>query len=176
MRQTLYSGGPILSVNESDEILEAVLVEDGTILAAGALSEVEQRARDDAIGIDLSGRTMIPGFIDPHGHFPDSGILALWRVDLAAPPLGDCLTVDMALERLAERVATTPKGAWVLGGMYDHLAIAERRFTTRDELDALSRDHPIYVSHITGHAGATNSLGLRRQDGPGGPGLRCRLG
>ncbi len=97
MRQTLYSGGPILSVNESDEILEAVLVEDGTILAVGALSEVEQRARDDAIGIDLSGRTMIPGFIDPHGHFPDSGILALWRVDLAAPPLGDCMTVDMAL-------------------------------------------------------------------------------
>jgi predicted amidohydrolase YtcJ len=160
MPQTLYSGGPILSVNDSNDVVEAVLVEDGAILAAGALGEVEQQARDHAVRVDLSGRTMIPGFIDPHGHFPDSGILALWRVNLAAPPLGDCMTVDMALERLADRVARTPKGEWVIGGMYDQLGVAERRFTTRDELDALSRDHPIYVAHFTGHAGATNSLGL----------------
>ena len=160
MRQTLYSGGPILSVNDTNDTLEAVLVEDGAIVAAGALGEVARRTRDDVVRVDLSGRTMIPGFIDPHGHFPDSGILALWRVNLAAPPLGDCMTVDMALDRLAERVTKTPKGEWVLGGMYDHLAIAERRFTTRDELDALSTDHPIYISHVTGHAGAANSLAL----------------
>ena len=160
MPQTLYSGGPILSVNDSNDVIEAVLVEDGAILAVGALGEVEQQARDDTLRVDLSGRTMIPGFIDPHGHFPDSGILALWRVNLAAPPLGDCMTVDMALERLADRVARTPKGEWVIGGMYDQLGVAERRFTTRDELDALSRDHPIYAAHFTGHAGATNSLGL----------------
>jgi predicted amidohydrolase YtcJ len=155
MPQTLYSGGPILSVNDSNDVVEAVLVEDGVIVAAGARGAVERRTRDDAVRVGLSGRTMIPGFIDPHGHFPDSGILALWRVNLAAPPLGDCLTVDMALERLAERVARTPKGEWVLGGMYDQLGVAERRFPTRDELDALSRDHPIYVSHFTGHAGVT---------------------
>ena len=66
MKRQIYWGGPILTM-EGEKEAEAVLVQDGKILAVGALSKLEQEAFDEKIS--LEGHTLMPGFVDPHSHF-----------------------------------------------------------------------------------------------------------
>ena len=100
MSQRLYLGGTILTLDATNSLAEAVLVEGGRIVAVGDLAEVEAAASPDAERQDLRGRTMIPAFIDPHGHFPDSGFLALHRADLSGPPIGACRGLEDVFDRL----------------------------------------------------------------------------
>jgi len=160
MTQTLYFGGTILTVDPANSAAEAVLVDGGRIAGVGGLAEIEAAAEPSAERRDLGGRTMIPGFIDPHGHFPDSGFLALHRADLSGPPIGACRDLDAVFERLRDKARQTPPGDWVVGAMFEPSGLAENRFPTRNELDRISRDHPIWVVHISGHAGVANSRAL----------------
>ena len=158
--QTLYFNGNILTVDENFTIAEAVLTGGGRILAVGKLADVEAQALAGAKRHNLAGRTMIPGFVDPHGHFPDSGFLALFRVDVAPPPIGNCDSLEKLFERLAERVRKTPPGDWIIAARFDPAGFSGARYPTRDELDRVSTRHPIWLSHFTGHAGVANSLAL----------------
>ncbi len=158
--QTVYHGGTILTVDAEDTVAEAVLVEDDRIAAVGALAEIDAAADPNARRRDLLGRTMIPGFIDPHGHFPDSGFLKLHRADLSGPPIGDCRSIADVLDRLRDKAKETEPGDWVVGSMFEPSGLTEKRFPSRDELDTVSSAHPIWVVHISGHAGVANSRAL----------------
>ena len=147
-------------MNEARLEAEAVLTEDERIVQVGNCEEVARNMKPECARRDLRGCAMIPGFIDPHGHFPDSGIMSLYKVDLAPPPLGDCCSLAMALERMSAKAEATPEGEWVLGAMFDPAGVPERRFPTRDELDEVSGTHPVWAEHFTGHAGVANSLAL----------------
>lgn len=160
MARTIFFNGPILTVDTQDRVVEAVLVDGEKILAAGDLAWIEAQAGPGCARRDLGGRTMVPAFIDPHGHFPDSGYLGRLRADLAPPPVGDCATLDEALARLSDLAARTPPGEWVMGSLYEPASVPEGRFPTREELDRVSTDHPVWVIHFTGHAGVGNSLAL----------------
>jgi len=162
---TVFVGGDLLTMNPTMPTAAALAVADGRILTVGSRAEVEAAVRGNAEWIDLHGRTLLPGFIDAHGHFPDSGLNALYRVDLSSPPLGDCVTLSDLFDRLATKAATTAAGEWVLGALFDQTGIAERRFPTRAELDGVSRRHPILVLHASGHAGAANTLALCHRGG-----------
>ncbi|MDH3595291.1 MAG: amidohydrolase [Rhodospirillales bacterium] len=157
---TVFSNGTILTMDASDSVAEAVAVAGGRILAVGPWTEIEPLADQGTRRVDLAGRTMIPAFIDPHGHFPETGFCALHRVDLMGPPLGGCTKLADIFDRLAESAARTPKGDWVIGVFFDQTGMAENRFPTRDELDAVSRDHPVWVMHMSGHGGAGNGRAL----------------
>lgn len=158
--QTIYSGGMILTADNDDSLAGAVLVENGSIVAVGDEPSVRAAARSDAVHNDLQGCTMIPGFIDPHGHFPDSGFLSLHRADLSSAPIGTCRDIADVLDRLRAKAIETPAGEWVIGSMFEPSGIAENRFPTRRELDAVTADHPVWVVHISGHAGVANSAAL----------------
>ncbi|MFY9237836.1 MAG: amidohydrolase [Roseovarius sp.] len=160
MTQTIYHNGLILTVDPYDSLAEAVLTEGGKIIATGRFTKLRAQAAADAALCNLNGRTMIPAFIDPHGHFPDSGYVGRFRADLAPPPVGDCGSLDQALARLAELAAHTPAGAWVMGSQFDPAGVPENRFPTRQELDQISTDHPVWVVHFTGHAGVGNTRAL----------------
>ena len=174
--QTLYFNGPILTMDVARPSAEAVLVEGERILAVGGLRDLRGMCSPDARPVDLRGNAMLPAFIDPHGHFPDPGFIRLFRVDLAAPPRGDCLDMATALTRLGQKAAQTPTGAWVMGVLFDNTAIAEGRMPTRAELDSVSMDHPVWVLHASGHNGVANSRVLAQQgltrDTPDPPGGR----
>lgn len=160
MKRTIYHNGPILTVDPAGSVVEAVLTEGGKILATGPLDQIETLAGPDAARRDLDRRTMIPAFIDPHGHFPDSGYLGRLRADLAAPPVSDCTSLDAVFERLSDLAAHTPKGEWVMGSQFEPASLPENRFPTREELDRVSTEHPVWVIHFTGHAGVGNSLAM----------------
>ena len=154
MTRQLYHNGIVRTVASPGALADWVLVEDGRILDAG------RGAPDfpDAAGIDLAGRTLVPGFIDPHGHFPESGFNSLFRVDAAPPPVGTC----GSLREVLDRIAQAPGTGWVHGIAFDHTSIPEGRFPTRDELDAAMRDRPVWLIHASGHAGAMNTAAMDR--------------
>ena len=160
MATKLYFNGQILTMDATNSVPEAVLTSGDQITAVGGMAELRAEMPAGTEMVDLEGQTMIPAFIDPHGHFPDPGFIRLFRVDLASAPRGDCHDIAMVLDRLKERVARTPAGEWVMGVALDNTAIAEGRMPTREELDSVSTDHPIWVIHASGHNGSANSTAL----------------
>lgn len=162
MTMVLYFNGHILTMDADNSVADAVLIDGENIIAVGEETMLRQDLPDRAQQIDLQGRTMIPAFIDPHGHFPDPGFIKLFRVDLSSAPRGDCPNMSIALARLATKAADTPKGAWVMGVLFDNTSIAEGRMPTRAELDSVSQDHPIWITHASGHNGVANSMALLR--------------
>ncbi|MGB7287116.1 MAG: amidohydrolase [Salaquimonas sp.] len=159
----IYQNGSILTVDQANTTVEAVGTIGERIVATGQLADVQKLMPADARIIDLQGRTMIPSFIDPHGHFPDSGFVACLRADLSSPPKGSCKNLHDIFDRLRKKVEKTPKGEWVMGAALDETSLAEFRMPTRNELDAISSEHPIWVIHSSGHCGVANSLALARQ-------------
>ncbi|MBI1495516.1 amidohydrolase [Halocynthiibacter styelae] len=161
--KTLYFNGVILSMDDINSTPEAVLTQGENILAIGNEAELRQQMDQDTREHDLQGQTMLPAFIDPHGHFPDPGFIKLFRVDLSSAPRGDCADIPQAIERLKARAARTPVGEWVMGVSFDNTAIAEGRMPTRTELDQVSTEHPVWVIHASGHNGTANSMALKLQ-------------
>ncbi len=160
--EKLYRGGTFLTMDSENSEAEAVAVAEGRILAVGPEAKMLGMVDQHTQNIDIGGRTMIPAFIDPHGHFPESGFCALHRVDLMCPPLGSITKLDQVFERLADHAGRTPKGEWVFGTFFDQTVVEENRFPTAAELDRISKDHAIVVMHMSGHACAGNSEALRR--------------
>ena len=163
MTSILYFNGPILTMDADNTMPEAVLTEGQIILAVGSENELRETMPEGTLLHDLDGHTMIPAFIDPHGHFPDPGFIKLFRVNLAAPPRGDCTDIASALTLLSQKAAQAPAGEWVMGVSLDNTALAEGRLPTRNELDQVSTVHPVWVIHASGHNGSANSLALQMQ-------------
>jgi len=159
MSQRLLYNGNFLTMDEDSSSADSVLIEGGRIKVVGREAECRAIATH-AEEVNLDGQTVIPGFIDPHGHFPDSGFLKLHRVDLSPPPLGACSNIAEVLEQLRQKARVTKPGDWVVGAMINPAELEEKRFPTRNELDAVSVEHPVWLFHVSGHAGVANSLAL----------------
>ncbi len=156
---TIYVGGTIVTVNDAQPTVEAVAVKDGRILAAGARAEVEKANKGAQTKIvDLAGKTMTPGFVDPHSHF----IFALDMADQAnvsAPPVGPASNpqeIVAELKKFADAKGVKP-GELVVGYGYDENLMPKDHPLTRDDLDALFPDNPVYVIHVSGHGAVLNS-------------------
>ncbi|WP_332872530.1 amidohydrolase [Pontibaca salina] len=160
---TIYSGGPILTINDSQPSAEAVAVKDGRILAVGDLADLKQLRGESTETFDLQGRTMLPGFIDSHGHVVMGGLQAL-SANLLSPPdggVGDIASLQDALRRwMTDNAQTVDKVNMVIGFGYDNAQLAELRHPTREDLDAVSQDVPIVIVHQSGHLGVANSKAL----------------
>jgi predicted amidohydrolase YtcJ len=174
---TLYFGGPIVTMDGPEPAtVQAVAIRNGRIVAVGSLAQVRRRVGPRARRINLSGRTLLPGFIDAHGHISGVG----WAADLARlspSPLGAVDSIAALQEELRRyiRERNIPNGAIVMGFGYDDSQMLEHRHPTRQDLDAVSANHLIAVSHASGHLGAMNSAMLARagitaasSDPPGG--------
>jgi predicted amidohydrolase YtcJ len=160
---TIYAGGPILTIDDANPRAEAVAVTAGRIAAVGTLEEVSRLKGPATRMVDLAGRTMLPGFIDPHGHVMMGGLQAL-SANMLPPPDGDVDSIAALQDTLrtwmdANRDAMERAGI-ILGFGYDHSQLAELRPPTREELDAVSIDLPVVVVHQSGHIGAFNSKAL----------------
>ena len=157
----VFINGDILTMDSDNRIVEAIAVRRERIEAVGSTEEIMALAGDDTEVVDLRGRTLLPGFIDAHGHFPGSGMHVI-ATDLNSPPIGDKTTMAEVLAALRVRADATAPGEWVTGFGYDDTLLAEMRHPTRAELDGVSTEHPVAVMHISGHMLVANSLALER--------------
>ena len=181
----IWSGGPILTMNDAAMNAEAVAEKDGRIIAVGTEAEVMAHRGDGTELIDLDGQTMLPGFVDSHGHVILGGLQAL-SANLLAPPDGevtDIASLQQALrDWMDDNAATVDAVKLVIGFGYDESQLAERRAPNRDDLDAISTEIPIYLVHQSGHFGAANSKALElagitaESEAPPGGIIRRRAG
>lgn len=164
MSALLFSGGRIHTGTGAGA--EALLARDGRIVAVGALAELRAAAAG-AERIDLRGGLMVPGWGDAHVHF------MWWAIQMGQLDLRDAVSLEAALERVAQVTGRLPEGAWLLGGRFDKNRWG--RWPTAAELDRVTGGRPAALRSRDGHARWLNSAALRlagigpgTQDPPGG--------
>jgi len=159
----IWFGGTILTMNDAAMRAEAVAETDGRIVAVGDADSVTSHKGPDTEMIDLEGRTMLPGFVDAHGHVFMGGLQAL-SANLLAPPDGEVSDIASLQQTLRDWSAANAEAVerydLIIGFGYDNAQLAELRHPTRDDLDAVSRDVPIVIIHQSGHLAALNSKAL----------------
>jgi predicted amidohydrolase YtcJ len=174
----IWSGGPILTMNDSAMRAEAIAEKDGRILAVGSTADVMKARGPKTEVIDLKGRALLPGFIDGHGHVMLGGLQAL-SANMLAPPDGkvtDIASLQQTLRDWAAANQAAVKSANLIVGFgYDNAQLKELRHPTRDDLDAVSTEIPVIIIHQSGHLAALNSKALalagfdtQSKDPPGG--------
>ena len=154
----IYFNGQILTMDVEKPRVDAISVRDGVIELVGDEAEVMLLVEDHSELIDLEGATLMPGFVDAHGHFPGSGRTA-FSADLNSPPIGTISSIEELLTTLEAFGEQRPEG-WLVGHGYDDTLLAEMRHPTRDDLDRISVERPIAISHVSGHLAVANSAAL----------------
>ena len=173
----LLVNGTLLTQDDSLPVAQALAVKHGRIVEVGGTDEILWLREDEYEVIDLGGRTVVPGFVDPHNHFSIAALEVFWP---------DCRMADSieALQRtLAKAASETPAGEWVRGVGYDHGRLPGRRHPTRADLDAAVPDRPALLLHYSHHQAVANSVGLAAAgitratpDPPGGEIARDKAG
>lgn len=135
---------------------EALAIRGGRVLCVGTRREVRRAAGPEARSLSLSGRAVLPGFIDAHHHFLQAVVYA------GTTRLEDARDHAELAERLARSARALPKGQWVIGRGYDPALLSERRYPSRSLLDDACPEHPVLAIEYSFHDGVTNSAGLAR--------------
>jgi predicted amidohydrolase YtcJ len=159
---TIYLGGTILTMDgDTPAYAEAVSVEDGKIVFVGSESEALNRRTESTTLKDLDGKTMLPGFIDPHSHFM-GGLNLSNQVNVASPPVGTATDIPSVIANIKafQEKARIAEGDWIVGWGYDQDGLAEGRHITREDLDSHFPDHKILLIHVSHHGAVLNSLAL----------------
>lgn len=159
MDQILYHG-TFLTMDSDYEDVEAVLVSDGMIQAVGKLDEI-CRLWPEAKKRDMEGHTVLPGFIDGHSHI-SAVAYQLLMADLNPPPVGDCTSVEDVILKMKAflKSKNLAPGQWLMGMGYDNSVFPEGKHPTKEDLDKISREIPVVVTHVSGHLCVVNTKGM----------------
>ncbi len=165
LADAIYHGGNIVTVNDKNPTAEAVAVKDGKIVAVGKKDEVLKLKGEGTELIDMKGKTLLPGFIDSHGHMTNVG-LQRSVANLLPPPDGkgdsvagvQRLLKEWAASDASKRIAS---GRLIIGFGYDDAQLKEKRHPTREDLDSVSADKPVIIIHQSGHLGVMNTKALQ---------------
>lgn len=167
----IFVNGNVITVDSTRPSAEAFAVANGGFLAIGTNAEIRRLATAETKIIDLKGATVTPGFNDAHLHprasYPESSPYYM-------PWLGPdkVHNMDELIAALKRKAAVTPKGQLIRGERYDDEKLG--RHPTRHDLDQASTEHPISISHASGHVTVVNSYVLHMagvtKDTPDPPG------
>jgi predicted amidohydrolase YtcJ/heat shock protein HslJ len=162
--QTIFHGGRILTMaGDKPAYVEALVVKDGKILFAGSKDQALALKSDATKVVDLAGKALLPAFIDAHGHYINS-LLVANQAKLYAPPSGpgkDVPSIIAELKRFAAE-RKIPKGEMIMGYGYDDSVMPDGRLLNRDDLDEAFPDNPVRVEHVSMHGAVMNSLALKK--------------
>ncbi|WP_084175115.1 amidohydrolase [Afifella pfennigii] len=159
----IFTGGPVITMDDSLPVTEAIAVKDGRILAVGPQDEVMQHRGEATAVTELDGRALLPGFFDAHGHVFLGGLQAL-SANLLAPPDGELTDIASLQQVIRDWIEANGEVVeeynLIMGFGYDNAILAEHRHPTKEDLDAISSDIPIYIVHQSAHFGVANSKAL----------------
>jgi predicted amidohydrolase YtcJ len=148
----IFTGGNILTIDDTFARADAMAVRGNRILAVGTLESARQAANSDARVIDLAGRTLMPGLIDPHMHFVFTAFED-W-IDVSPITTPDYATVWSKLEK---GVAAAKPGDWVRAQQFDASITRDARIPALAELDQLAPENPFFMQESNGHIAYANS-------------------
>lgn len=150
----VLTNGKILTVDATDSVAQAVAIAGGKIVAVGTTDAVEPYIGSKTNVVDLRGMTATPGLIDTHVHFTAEA--ALYSIDLS-----NAANMNDVLKLVRDKVATLKPGEWVSGRGWDEGKLEERRYITAADLDKVSPNNPVYLTHTMGHYGAANTYAMK---------------
>ncbi len=150
----VLTNGKIFTADARVPFNEAVAIDGERIVATGTSREIAARYEGQRT-VDLGGKLVTPGFNDAHLHFLGGG-LSLLRVEL-----NGARTLEEAKARIAAKVRELPAGSWILGRGWDH-TLWGGRWPTREDLDAVAPNNPVFVQRVDGHVSWANTLALEK--------------
>ncbi|KAB2674907.1 amidohydrolase [Brucella tritici] len=152
----IFKGGTILTMNDKAPRAEAIAVRGNKILAVGKLDDVQSAIGSGAQVVDLQGRTLMPGLIDPHMHFVFTAFED-W-IDVSPITTPDYATV---WSKLQKGVADAKPGEWVRAQQFDASITRDAKIPTIAELDALAPNNPFFMQESNGHIAYANSAAFK---------------
>lgn len=143
----------VYTVDSTFSTAEAFAVKDGKFVAVGSSKEILKAFSADNI-IDNHGLPVYPGFIDAHCHFVG------YAQNLIQADLTGTSSIKEIIQRLQEQEEKFPESDWLLGRGWDQNDWAVQEFPTKDTLDLLFPDKPVFLTRVDGHAAWVNSKAL----------------
>lgn len=148
--------GKVLTLDEQSSVTEAIAVRDGKILATGSSASMRALAGARTQVLDVSGKTVVPGLIDTHAHFKAAGLGDYVVI------MGRAKTVAEALDAIKAFAAKKKPGEWIVGGPWHPPSqLAEKRYLTRQEIDSVAPNNPVYLRTV-GHFSMANTMALQQ--------------
>jgi predicted amidohydrolase YtcJ len=155
----LVKNGHIISMDPDHRVASSMAVRDGKILALGRDDELSHCSSSRTLVADLHGKTVLPGLIDIHTHALQwAKSIVLGMIDAGYPAVK---SIHEVVEAVRARVAKTNHGVWVMGVNWDDAKLAEHRYITRHDLDAVAPDNPVVLTHGSGHLLVANTAALK---------------
>jgi predicted amidohydrolase YtcJ len=160
-----FVNGNIVTVNHNDDIYDAIGIKKNRIVFVGTTTELEKWIDQSTKVIDLSGRSLLPGFIDTHYHPILKGFFGNTE-DAAIINTGydNCKSIIDILNLVRLAASKRKPGEWISMMGYDQNRIEELRHVTIEELDAAAPDHPVQCMRSCGHISIYNSKALQNID------------
>jgi predicted amidohydrolase YtcJ len=165
----ILTNGKFWTVNPAQEEVEAVAIEGNHIVGVGSNAEILKLKQPTTTVLDLEGRRVVPGFNDAHVHFVAGGSA------LTGPQLRYSKSEAEFRATIAAYVQQRAAGTWITGGNWDHENWTPARVPTRQLIDDVTHDWPVFVNRLDGHMALANSTALRlagidknTKDVPGG--------
>ena len=154
--EKLYYNGDIITMENKNDQPEAVLIRNGVIAASGALEDIEKQLSDDCQRINLHGNTLMPSFIDTHGHLS----MTVQYEAMADLSSAECFKDIVQLLKDFKNTHNLGETDPIVGYAYDHNFLKEQAHPTRDVLDQVSTTAPVITMHTSVHMCVANSKAL----------------
>ena len=147
--------GKVLTMDGQSSVVEALAVLDGKILATGSNASIKSIIIPRTRVLDVAGKTVVPGLIETHAHFKAAGLSEYVVI------MNRAKTVVEALDAIKAFAAKKKPGEWIVGsGWHPPSQLAEKRYLTRQEIDGVAPNNPVYLRTV-GHFSMANGLALQ---------------
>ncbi|MFL6504190.1 MAG: amidohydrolase [Candidatus Udaeobacter sp.] len=151
----IVTNAAVYTVDKQQPKAEAVAVIGDRIVAVGSRADVDLWRGPKTMVIDAGGKLLLPGFNDAHVHFTQGG------AQLDQVQLTDAATPEEFAARIAAQVKRTPKGEWILGGRWDETKWPKPDLPTKDLVDSVTGNIPVFVDRYDGHEALANSAAMK---------------
>ncbi len=148
----VFLNGDIITIDDSNPMAEALAIKDGKILAVGKTGEVQKCCGKETETIDLGGKTLMPGLIEPHSHPVLSGVFYNW-LDVSGFNNVDEVAV---MNKIKEAARKAKPGEWIAAFGYDPILIPGLKSLTADMLSEIAPDNPVFIMTQTMHTSYVN--------------------
>ena len=151
----IITNAKVWTVDKAMPMAQAVAVLADRIVAVGSSAYIDLWRGPHTQVVDAAGKLLLPGFNDSHVHFISGGS------QLDNVQLNDATSAAEFARRLGEHARSLPKGQWILGGDWDETKWNPAELPTRETIDSVTPDNPVFVSRYDGHMGLANSVALK---------------
>jgi len=164
---TLYYGGDILTMEgDSPQYVEAIVQKDGKIVFIGSKADALKSFDHKITEVDLKGKTLMPAFLDGHGHFFNVGFFSMCANLLPAPDgpgnsIAGIVETMNGYKNSENGKYLIDKMGWILGSGYDDSQLEEKNHPKATDLDKISTEFPVMITHQSGHLAVLNTKALK---------------